>query len=72
MHDTCNTANATARKLADSIIKMCKEIHSTEEWDALPEDMKNVFDSLCANHTRGLPSLRMNITIKKLQLSIID
>ena len=47
MHDTCNTANATARKLADSIIKMRnKELHSTEEWKALPDKMNTTTKKL--------------------------
>ena len=55
MHDTCNTANATAREIASLIEKKGKEFFGDGGWDDLPDERKKVLDFLCGNHTRGLP-----------------
>jgi hypothetical protein len=55
MHDTCNTANATAREIARLVEEKGREYYGDEEWDDLPEEEKCILDFLCGNHTRGLP-----------------
>ena len=55
MHDTCNTANATAREIARLVEEKGREYYGDEGWDDLPEEEKFILDFLCGNHTRGLP-----------------
>ena len=55
MHDTCNTANATSRKLAETIRGKARLYFGDEAWNAMPEKEKCVIDRLCSNHTRNLP-----------------
>jgi hypothetical protein len=55
MHDTCNTANKTAR-LAKSLRDTSGQLfYGYENWELLAEDDKPWFDFLCGNHTRNLP-----------------
>jgi hypothetical protein len=55
MHDTCNTANKTAR-LAKTLRDTSGQLHyGFDEWQQLPEEEKSWFDYLCGNHTRNLP-----------------
>jgi hypothetical protein len=51
----CNTANATARKLADLVQSKGREHFGEAAWAELPEEDRCVLDYLCGNHTRGLP-----------------
>ena len=55
MHDTCNTANTTSRKLAETIRRKARLYFRDEAWNAMPEKEKCVIDRLCSNHTRNLP-----------------
>jgi len=55
MHDTCNTANATAKKIAELVQSKGEQFYGTAAWQALPEEDRCVLDFLCGNHTRGLP-----------------
>ena len=55
MHDTCNTANATAREIARLVEEKGREYYGDGGWDDLPEEEKCILDFLCGNHTRGLP-----------------
>ena len=55
MHDTCNTANATAREIALLVEKEGRELYGKEAWESMPEEERCVLDFLCGNHTRGLP-----------------
>lgn len=55
MHDTCNTANKTAR-----LGKVLREtsgqlFYGYDEWETRAEEDKPWFDFLCGNHTRNLP-----------------
>jgi hypothetical protein len=55
MHDTCNTANKTAR-LAKALRDTSGQLHyGYDNWELLAEDDKPWFDFLCGNHTRNLP-----------------
>jgi hypothetical protein len=55
MHDTCNTANKTAR-LAKSLRETSGQLYyGYDEWEERAEDDKPWFDFLCGNHTRNLP-----------------
>ena len=55
MHDTCNTANKTAR-LAKALRDTSGQLYyGYENWELLAEDDKPWFDFLCGNHTRNLP-----------------
>lgn len=65
MHDTCNTANATAVKLIEKITELLKGSMSEAEWDKVPDKKKYVLDFLCANHTRGLPISNFNVMFKQ-------
>jgi hypothetical protein len=55
MHDTCNTANKTAR-LAKSLRDASGQLHyGYDNWELRAEQDKPWFDYLCGNHTRNLP-----------------
>ena len=55
MHDTCNTANKTAR-LAKSLRDTSGQLYyGYDEWEMKAEEAKPWFDYLCGNHTRNLP-----------------
>ena len=55
MHDTCNTANKTAR-LAKALRDTSGQLYyGYDNWELLAEDDKPWFDFLCGNHTRNLP-----------------
>lgn len=54
-HDTCATANATARGVARAKQASGKAFFGEEAWSKLPEEEKGTLDVLCANHTRQLP-----------------
>jgi hypothetical protein len=55
MHDTCNTANKTAR-LALQLRDASGQLHyGYDEWETLCPEDKPWFDFLCANHARNLP-----------------
>ncbi len=60
MHDTCNTANKTAR-----LGKVLREtsgqlFYGYDEWETRAEEDKPWFDFLCGNHTRNLPMDEFN------------
>lgn len=60
MHDTCNTANKTAR-LAKSLRETSGQLFfGYDEWESKAEDDKPWFDFLCGNHTRNLPMDEFN------------
>ncbi len=60
MHDTCNTANKTAR-LAKSLRDTSGQLFcGYDNWELLAEDDKRWFDFLCGNHTRNLPMDEFN------------
>jgi hypothetical protein len=55
MHDTCNTANKTAR-LALQLSDASGQLHyGYDEWGSLCPEDKPWFDFLCAYHARNLP-----------------
>jgi hypothetical protein len=55
MHDTCNTANKTAR-LAKSLRATSGQLYyGFDEWESKAAEDKPWFDFLCGNHTRNLP-----------------
>ncbi len=55
MHDTCNTANKTAR-LAKSLRDASGQLYyGYDNWELKAEEDKPWFDFLCGNHTRNLP-----------------
>ncbi len=55
MHDTCNTANKTAR-LAKSLRETSGQLYyGFDEWESKAAEDKPWFDFLCGNHTRNLP-----------------
>jgi hypothetical protein len=55
MHDTCNSANKTAR-LAKSLRDTSGQAHfGFEEWELRAAEDKPWFDFLCGNHTPNLP-----------------
>ena len=55
MHDTCNTANKTAR-LARTLRDTSGQLfYGYDEWENRAEEDKPWFDFLCGNHTRNLP-----------------
>jgi hypothetical protein len=55
MHDTCNTANKTAR-FAKTLRDTSGQLHfGYEEWEQRTEQDKPWFDYLFGNHTRNLP-----------------
>ena len=55
MHDTCNTANLAATKLADLKRESLESNYSAEEIAGMSKEQVNTLDFLCANHTRQLP-----------------
>ena len=55
MHDTFNTANATAREIARLVEEKGRELYGDEAWESMPEEKRCVLDFICGNHTRGLP-----------------
>ena len=55
MHDTCNTANATAREIAKLVDKKGRDYFGDGVWESMPEEDRCVLEFLCGNHTRGLP-----------------
>ena len=67
MHDTCNTANKTAR-LAKTLRDTSGQLYyGYDNWELLAEDDKPWFDFLCGNHTRNLPMDAFNkVRIKSL------
>jgi hypothetical protein len=63
MHDTCNTANKTAR-LAYTLRETSGQLfYGYDNWEARTEDDKPWFDFLCGNHTRNLPMDEFNKVI---------
>jgi hypothetical protein len=55
MHDTCNTANKTAR-LAKSLRDTSGQLYyGYDAWELKAQEEKPWFDYLCGNHTRNLP-----------------
>jgi hypothetical protein len=55
MHDTCNTANKTAR-LAKALRDTSGQLwFGYDNWELLAAEDKPWFDYLCGNHTRKLP-----------------
>jgi hypothetical protein len=55
MHDTCHTANKTAR-LALELRDASGQLHyGYDEWEPLCVEDKPWFDYLCANHAHNLP-----------------
>jgi hypothetical protein len=55
MHDTCNTANKTAR-LAKTLRDTSGQLYyGYDDWEQLAEIDRPWFDFLCGNHTRNLP-----------------
>ena len=60
MHDTCNTANKTAR-LAKSLRDTSGQLwYGYDNWELLAAEDKPWFDFLCGNHTRNLPMDEFN------------
>jgi hypothetical protein len=60
MHDTCNTANKTAR-LAKTLRDTSGQLfYGYDEWENRVEEDKPWFDFLCGNHTRNLPMDEFN------------
>jgi hypothetical protein len=60
MHDTCNTANKTAR-LAKTLRDTSGQLfYGYDEWENRAEEDKPWFDFLCGNHTRNLPMDEFN------------
>lgn len=60
MHDTCNTANKTAR-LAKTLRETSGQLfYGYDEWETRVEEDRPWFDFLCGNHTRNLPMDQFN------------
>jgi hypothetical protein len=55
MHDTCNTANKTARLVKSLRDTSGQLFFGYDNWEELVEADKPWFDFLCGNHTRNLP-----------------
>ena len=55
MHDTCNTANKTARLAKALRDTSGQSFYGFEAWEERTEEDKPWFDFLCGNHTRNLP-----------------
>jgi hypothetical protein len=55
MHDTCNTANKTARLAKTLRATSGRLYYGYEEWEERAAEDKPWFDYLCGNHTRNLP-----------------
>ena len=63
MHDTCNTANKTAR-LTQALRNTSGQLwFGYDNWELLVESDKPWFDFLCGNHTRNLPMDAFNKVI---------
>ena len=63
MHDTCNTANKTAR-LAKTLRDTSGQLwFGYDHWELLAPEDKPWFDYLCGNHTRNLPMDAFNKVI---------
>jgi hypothetical protein len=63
MHDTCNTANKTAR-LAKTLRDTSGQLwFGYDNWELLAAEEKPWFDFLCGNHTRNLPMDAFNKVI---------
>ena len=63
MHDTCNTANKTAR-LTKGLRDTSGQLwFGYDNWELLAEVDKPWFDFLCGNHTRNLPMDAFNKVI---------
>ncbi len=70
MHDTCNTANKTAR-LAYTLRETSGQLfYGYDNWEARAEEDKPWFDFLCGNHTRNLPMDEFNKVSVHFTLSI--
>ena len=54
MHDTCNTANLTVRKLRELKEEKGKALHGDEAWGATNKNDRELLDSRCLNHGRNL------------------
>jgi hypothetical protein len=54
MHDTCNTANLVAKKVAVMRDDAGKDIYGEEEWQRMQQHGHGWQDFLCANHSRNL------------------
>ena len=60
MHDTCHTANKTAR-LAKELREASGQLYyGYDEWEEMANEEKPWFDFLCANHARNLPMDELN------------
>jgi hypothetical protein len=60
MHDTCHTANKTAR-LAKELREASGQLYyGYDEWEEMANEDKPWFDFLCANHARNLPMDELN------------
>ena len=60
MHDTCHTANKTAR-LAKELREASGQLYyGHDEWEEMANEEKPWFDFLCANHARNLPMDELN------------
>jgi hypothetical protein len=55
MHDTCNTANKTARLVKGLRATSGQLYYGFDEWESKAAEDKPWFDFLCGNHTRNLP-----------------
>jgi hypothetical protein len=55
MHDTCHTANKTARLALERRDASGQLHYGYDEWESLCVEDKPWFDYLCANHARNLP-----------------
>ena len=63
MHDTCNTANKTAR-LTKTLRDTSGQLwFGYDHWELLAAEDKPWFDYLCGNHTRNLPMDAFNKVI---------
>ena len=54
MHDTCNTANAIARRVKALRDDSGKHLYGVEEWHAMEGYVVGWQDFLCGNHSRNL------------------
>jgi hypothetical protein len=60
MHDTCNTANKTARLAMNLRDTSGQLFFGYDEWESRAAEDKPWFDFLCGNHTRNLPMDEFN------------
>ena len=65
MHDTCNTANLVAKKLAVLKQESGEEYFGVEGWASMKVNQTGMLDFLCANHTRNLHISAFNRLFKK-------